>query len=103
LAVWNSAVHAWTATCCDVAPDPLRVPESEGASLSAGLDVSPPSFEAQPARVRAAIAATAPSWAMREIFTVWILRVSGCEPCAGLAPDGRQRPLRVWAERVNGR
>jgi hypothetical protein len=53
-----------------VAPEPLSVPVSAGASLAAGVLVAPASFEAHPESARAAIAATAPSWAMREIFTV---------------------------------
>ena len=77
-AVWNSAVQAWTATCCEVAPEPLRVPVRAGPALSEGLDV-PLSFEAQPASVRTAIAATAPTWAMREIFTVDPSGVRGVE------------------------
>ena len=45
LAVWTSWVHDWTATCCDVAPEPFSVPVSWGASEEAdgvSLGVSGP-------------------------------------------------------------
>ncbi len=69
LASWTPAVQVWTATSCEVAPPPAISPEMAGPADSDGV-VDPPSFAAQPARARAAMAATAPTWAMREILTV---------------------------------
>ena len=85
LAVWKAAVQASWAAFTDVAPLPARVPESAAVLVApvavwvaAGAAVS---FDAQPTRLTAAVAATraeAMRMILTEILRVWSMWSSGC-------------------------